>query len=551
MYLLWPLLFLLASAQHQTLFDDRLMQSTQEGSVRLVGGLASFGRVEIYHDGQWGTVCDDGWNLAEAQVVCRQMGFPGAITATSGGNFEAGCGPIWMDDVQCSGVESSLSKCSFEGWGISNCIHEKDAGVVCQTDDRLKQSTQEGSVRLVGDQASSGRVEIYHDGRWGSVCDDGWDRAEAQVVCRQMGFSGGVKAIPRGFYGEGCGPVWMDDVKCSGLESSLSKCSFSGWGASDCKHEKDAGVICKAVVSQTPTLSLVPVTTQKSTFVMCVIEDFHPKDLTVQWKENDTNVSVLSNLEYEVNAEGLYTAYSLYKVSSETWNTNTYYTCEVKHQQETFTVRKSFNAEVTLELKPPNEKELFVNDRVVLEAVVSGNVQAVKKTSMTCNVNNKRLRSMDISRSKVIYSITVDAKKWFDGETVTCTINDTPNNRDIKQEICFDKGDGQMPSIVMYTPDNISTDVVSLVCEVTSPRLGNVYIMWKVDDRPYVKGSTSAPIHQKDSTSVLSILTMTKREYEYLKTTITCAVIHANMSNRRYPLQASTTKIKQTEFTCY
>ncbi|XP_042577045.1 neurotrypsin-like [Cyprinus carpio] len=248
MYLLWPLLFLV-SAQCETLFDDTPKQPTQEGSVRLVGDLASSGRVEIYHDGRWGTVCDDGWNQAEAQVVCRQMGFSGAITATSGGRFPAGCGPIWMDDVKCNGLESSLSKCSFRGWGVYDCTHEEDAGVVCEADDRPKQPTQEGSVRLVGGLASSGRVEIYHDGQWGSVCHDGWNLAGAHVVCRQMGYSGAKKATPGRQFQEGCGQIWMDNVKCKGSESSLSECSFRGWGVYDCTHEEDAGV-CKTGTAQ-------------------------------------------------------------------------------------------------------------------------------------------------------------------------------------------------------------------------------------------------------------------------------------------------------------
>ncbi|XP_016398909.1 galectin-3-binding protein A-like [Sinocyclocheilus rhinocerous] len=142
MYLLWPLLFLHVSAQRLTLFDDRLKQPKQEGRVRLVGDLPSSGRVEVYHDGQWGTVCDDGWELAEAQVVCRQLGFPGAISVTTGGQYGEGSGPIWLDDMNCKGSESSLSECSFKGWGVTDCSHKEDAGVVCETGTNITSNRQ-------------------------------------------------------------------------------------------------------------------------------------------------------------------------------------------------------------------------------------------------------------------------------------------------------------------------------------------------------------------------------------------------------------------------
>lgn len=210
----------------------------------------------------------------------------------------------------------------------------------------------------------------------------------------------------------------------------------------------------------------------------------------------------------------------------------------------------------SLELKPPNERELFVNNKVVLEVVVTGDKwQSAEKASVACKVKNESVSgnihfSQDTSQFIGVQKVTVDANKWFDGEPVTCTIHDPNNHRDIQQEIRFDKGDGQKPSVFIYTPDSTNTDRVSLVCEVTSPKLGNVYIMWKVDNGPYRKGSTSAPIHQWDSTSVLSILTLSKQEYEASKPTITCAVIHANMDDRRAPLQVSTSKSKQPELSC-
>ncbi|XP_073690500.1 galectin-3-binding protein A-like [Garra rufa] len=142
MYLLWLLLFLHVSAQPRTLFDPRQKQPTQEGNVRLVGSLDSSGRVEIYHDGQWGSVCDDGWDLAEAQVVCRQMGFPGAVSAIPGGPYGEGSDPIWLDDMNCEGSESTLSDCNFNGWGVTDCTHKEDAGVICETGKNITSNRQ-------------------------------------------------------------------------------------------------------------------------------------------------------------------------------------------------------------------------------------------------------------------------------------------------------------------------------------------------------------------------------------------------------------------------
>ncbi|KAI2666220.1 Ig mu chain C region [Labeo rohita] len=104
------------------------------------------------------------------------------------------------------------------------------------------------------------------------------------------------------------------------------------------------------------------------------------------------------------------------------------------------------------------------------------------------------------------FNVTVDTKKWFDGEIVTCTIRDTNNNRDIKQEISFKKGDGKNPSDNIYKPESMNTETVSHVCEVTSPKLGDVYITWKMGGQPYIEGRTSAPIHQNNYMSALSIL---------------------------------------------
>ena len=103
-----------------------------EGDVRLVGGATNNeGRVEVYHNGQWGTVCDDLWDIDDAMVVCRQLNFDFAVSAHGTSTFGAGTGPIHYDNVNCNGTEERLADCPHNGIGIHNCVHFEDAGVVC------------------------------------------------------------------------------------------------------------------------------------------------------------------------------------------------------------------------------------------------------------------------------------------------------------------------------------------------------------------------------------------------------------------------------------
>ncbi|KAA0724889.1 Scavenger receptor cysteine-rich type 1 protein M160 CD163 antigen-like 1 [Triplophysa tibetana] len=215
--------------------------------IRLVNGtnLCS-GRVEIRHNGVWGTVCDDGWDLSDAAVVCRQLGCGAAKEAKSKGYFGKGSGRIWLDDVACTGNETTLKKCSAPPWGKHDCGHHKDAGVICQLGWKTATAAPRTDIRLVnGTNLCSGRVEIRHNGVWGTVCDDGWDLSDAAVVCRQLGCGAAKEAKSKAYFGKGSGRIWLDDVACTGNETTLKKCSAPPWGKHDCGHHKDAGVICQ------------------------------------------------------------------------------------------------------------------------------------------------------------------------------------------------------------------------------------------------------------------------------------------------------------------
>ena len=101
--------------------------------VRLVGGSSyNEGRVEVNYNGEWGTVCDDGWDDTDAGVVCRQLGFGSSGTAIGSAGFGQGSGSIWLGSVTCTGSESTLASCGHLGIGITrSCNHSKDAGVRC------------------------------------------------------------------------------------------------------------------------------------------------------------------------------------------------------------------------------------------------------------------------------------------------------------------------------------------------------------------------------------------------------------------------------------
>ncbi|NXU97522.1 C163A protein, partial [Cettia cetti] len=199
--------------------------------IRLVNGTnRCSGRAEIYHHGIWGTICDDNWDLSDANVVCKQLGCGHAIEAFVSAHYGEGSGQIWLDDVNCTGAESDLWACPSRPWGQHNCQHKEDAGVLCS--DFL-------ALRLVNGNDCAGRVEVFYNGTWGSLCSNSMSQLTAATVCKHLGCGegGGIETDFK--YGRGSGPTWLDHIECTEQHSSLWQCQSDPWDPQSCSNRAE------------------------------------------------------------------------------------------------------------------------------------------------------------------------------------------------------------------------------------------------------------------------------------------------------------------------
>ncbi|KAB1254386.1 Antigen WC1.1 [Camelus dromedarius] len=220
------------------------------------GGGRCAGRVEILHQGSWGTICDDGWDLTDAHVVCRQLGCGQAVDASPLARFGAGSGPIWLDELNCTGKEPHVWRCPSRGWGRHDCRHKEDAGVVC---------SEFLALRMVSeDQECAGWLEVFYNGTWGSVCRSRMDEITLSIVCSQLGCGDRGQLDTSVALREGSRPRWVDLIQCRRTDTSLWECPSDPWKYDSCSPKEEAYISCagkrtekrKDIVSALMTLTI-------------------------------------------------------------------------------------------------------------------------------------------------------------------------------------------------------------------------------------------------------------------------------------------------------
>ena len=255
-----------SSAWGHTPFDC-MEAATQH--MRLVHCNRQGCRLETLFAGRWGTVCSRGFSRDNADTLCKALGFSlgrgkvvpkfggGRNSVDSGSAVSTGADKIWLSGVECLGGEGDVGDCRHAPWGVAHrCTHDDDVGMCCfgtqngpmgvrtgKSDFDMCPEVSTSWARLRDCNQKTCRLDVKYDGKWGTVCDEGFTDKAATVVCKSLGFSNGGEARRAG---GGQGPIWLSQVACAGSEGNLEWCPHSPWGnTKDCDHSMDAGVCCR------------------------------------------------------------------------------------------------------------------------------------------------------------------------------------------------------------------------------------------------------------------------------------------------------------------
>ncbi|RDD45645.1 Deleted in malignant brain tumors 1 protein [Trichoplax sp. H2] len=264
----------------------------KDGDVNIIPqsvGDAERGRIEVYLQGSWQTVCSKNFSIEAANVVCQQRGWGKAFSY--GTFYDSGTGMIGLVNVKCTGYEQSLIACSYESTNVSSiCTHKDDVGVYCSTSfnpcngitcynggtcvrkfygykcscsafysgalcENYIGPTLQGDVRLVnGANATEGRVEIYNNNQWGTLCAKLATINDGIAICRQLKLTFS-RFLPSAYFGRGSSSTQILSTNCKGDEFNVRTCNVQPVDtvATGCTHANDVSILCSTSNCQRPT----------------------------------------------------------------------------------------------------------------------------------------------------------------------------------------------------------------------------------------------------------------------------------------------------------
>ncbi|XP_061576127.1 scavenger receptor cysteine-rich type 1 protein M160-like [Cololabis saira] len=244
--------------------------------VKLVGGAnRCTGQLQVKHSGVWRPAFDinRGWNQKVSDFVCGRLDCGSSVTTAIREHQEE---LVWWISSHCIEIKSMMGECVMLKGASNPFVLE----ITC--------SASTGPVRLVGGpDRCSGRLEVKSSQVWSSVCEEDFDRQDAEVVCKELS-CGDLSVLRGAVYGETGAPVWRREFHCGGNESFLLDCNRTSSAVKTCHPGKAAHVTCSEYVRLVgensrcagtlemfyrgewrPVVNWDPVWNQSSTSVVC------------------------------------------------------------------------------------------------------------------------------------------------------------------------------------------------------------------------------------------------------------------------------------------
>ncbi|XP_074930232.1 Ig mu chain C region membrane-bound form [Cottoperca gobio] len=351
-------------------------------------------------------------------------------------------------------------------------------------------------------------------------------------------------------------PPTEKNNKYSGV--SLLQVSKSDWDSRrsfNCSVTHSGGqtsVKLEKEVLLPPKLTLLAVPGGDAQALVCTIQDFLPNQLSVKWKKN---ANYVNGINWAPKLIGdVYSAVSVLKVENKDWDSEAVYTCEVVHQETSYT-KKASKAPITMILNQPSPKEMFNNNQAKLKCIVRGQ-GTVSDFHITWEIDgqivNDNITETDQSG---ISTMAVSLHKWQTVNKVRCSAT-RDNNTSVIQDLIVQKGDGSEPKVTVHIlPEEdigkANSAEVTLVCLVSSRLLQDYYIAWLEQKgqkgSTYTDGINFPPQKTQHGYSVTSIYTTTKEKWNQYKM-FSC---HAWPAGNRKPMktrEVSKAKSNSTEY---